>query len=175
MTALAPGGWRANTFAVIISSHISGSNKYLGGVLASNGHIYMMPNSADNIGDFDPSTNKFAVIDISTHISSTVTCKYRGGALASNGHIYMVPSDADKIGDFDPSTNMFTMIDVSVHISGTSKFLGGFQLPSGIYFSPLGSGKVGKLELGNREPSYQVEGNVPEAWKPLLSLLSTIL
>ena len=59
---------------VDISSRISTDAKYIGGVLAPNGHIYMVPFHADNIGDFDPSTNAFDVIDISSRIST----KYNG-------------------------------------------------------------------------------------------------
>ena len=80
-----------------ISSRISIAWKYSGGVLAPNGHIYMVSYKADNIGDFVPSTNTFDVIDISSRIS--ISWKYRGGVLAPNGHIYMVPSNADNIGD----------------------------------------------------------------------------
>ena len=47
-------------FAVIdISSSIVHSSKYSDGVLAPNGHIYMVPIGVDSIGDFDPSTNAF--------------------------------------------------------------------------------------------------------------------
>ena len=57
----------------------------------------MVPWNADNIGDFDPSTNTFDVIDISSRID--IDYKYAGGVLAPNGHIYMVPYKADSIWD----------------------------------------------------------------------------
>lgn len=91
--------WRANSIgdfnpetnaltAIDISGFISDDNKYHGGVLAPNCHIYMVLYCADNIGDFNPSTGVFAVIDISAVISHDQ--KYQGGVLAPNGHIYMV-------------------------------------------------------------------------------------
>ena len=40
-------------------------NKYVGAVLAPNGHIYMVPDNADSIGDFDPATGSFSALDIS--------------------------------------------------------------------------------------------------------------
>ena len=111
------------TFDVIdISSRISTDDKYAGGVLAPNGHIYMVPHKADSIGDFDPSTNAFDVIDISSRISTGK--KYIGGVLAPNGHIYMVPFMADSIGDFDFSTNVFHVIDISSRISTDNKYAG---------------------------------------------------
>ena len=86
-----------------ISSHISINQKYSGGVLAPNGHIYMVPFLTDSIGDFDPSTNTFGVIDISSRIS--IDGKYNGGVLAPNGHIYMVPRNADSIGSLTPGNS----------------------------------------------------------------------
>ena len=42
--------------------------KYLGGVLAPNGimMIYFIPHYADSIGEFNPVTNTFSIIDISS-------------------------------------------------------------------------------------------------------------
>ena len=57
------------TFSVIdISATISLDYKYLGGVLAPNGimMIYFIPHYADSIGEFNPVTNTFSIIDISS-------------------------------------------------------------------------------------------------------------
>jgi streptogramin lyase len=120
------------------------SNKYLGGVLAPNGHIYMVPYNADNIGDFDPSTG-FSNVDISGVIS--YDGKYRGGVLAPNGHIYIVPCNADNIDDFDPSTGAFSVIDISSVITHSYKYIGGVLAPNGhIYMVPSNANSIGDFD-----------------------------
>ena len=117
--------------------------KYLGGVLASNGHIYMVPHNANNVGDFDPVTGVLSALDISRVISGV--WKYSGGVLSKNGHIYFVPRNANNVGDFDPATGAFS----TVSIPGTStqydaKFAGGVLAPNGhIYFVPSNADSVG--------------------------------
>ena len=67
----------------------AGSNKYAGGVLAPNGHIYLVPFNAKGILDFDPASGNSSMIDISG--TGSDTSKYIQGVLAPNGHIYMCP------------------------------------------------------------------------------------
>ena len=67
----------------------SSACKYHSGVLlAPNGIIYFIPRDADNIGEFDPMTKTFSVVDISSIISSNH--KYNGGVLGPNCMIYFV-------------------------------------------------------------------------------------
>ena len=107
--------------ALVIPQTLAG--QYAGGVLAPNGHIYMVPQSADSIGDFNPAKGAFSALDISGVISHGH--KYSLGVLAPNGHIYMVPCNADGIGDFNPATGAFSVIDISGVISHGSKYVGG--------------------------------------------------
>ena len=85
--------------------------KYLGGVLAPNGQVIMVPHDSNSIGILDPVTGAFSALDISRVISHDY--KYSGGLLAPNGHIYFVPCNADSIGDFDPATGSFSALDIS--------------------------------------------------------------
>ena len=103
--SLAPvAGYAAGTsvFSALVIQQTS-QYKYAGGVLAPNGHIYMVPSYADNIGDFDPATGAFSVIDISGVISHDP--KYAGGVLAPNGHVYMVPYSANSVGKLHLGSN----------------------------------------------------------------------
>ena len=68
-----------------ISSTISSSLKYAGGVLGPDGLIYFVPFYANNIGILNPSSSTFSTLDISSSISSsaiqTLTARpWRGGA-----------------------------------------------------------------------------------------------
>lgn len=56
----------------------------------------------DHVGVFDPSTDAFSVVDISSTISGST--KYVGGVLAPNGKIYFVPTNADNVGVFTPGS-----------------------------------------------------------------------
>ena len=67
-------------------------------MLAVNGHIYMVPSTADSIGDFDPATGAFSTISIRGSVVISQEYKYAGGVLALNGHMYTVPYRADSIG-----------------------------------------------------------------------------
>ena len=152
--------------ALVIPQTLAG--KYAGGVLAPNGHVYMVPWNANNIGDFDPATDAFSVVSISGVISHG--SKYAGGVLAPNGHIYMVPCNADGIGDFNPATGVFKVIGFSSVISHAVKYYGGVLAPNGhIYMVPYLANSIGKLHLGSNEPAYKVAGGMPVTWGALMS------
>ena len=128
----------------------------------------MVPTGAQSIGDFNPATGAFSVIDISGVISHGN--KYRLGVLAPNGHIYMVPCNADGIGDFNPATGVFKVIGFSSVISHAVKYYGGVLAPNGhIYMVPYLANSIGKLHLGSNEPAYKVAGGMPVTWGALMS------
>jgi streptogramin lyase len=137
-------------------------------VLAPNGHIYFASNNADNIGDFNPATRSFAVIDISSII--TQDSKYAGAVLSPNGLIYFVPYFADNIGVFNPSTRIFSVIDISPVISHDYKYYGGVLGHNGrIYLIPDNADSIGQIHLANQEPAYKVAGGVDVTLGALLS------
>ena len=116
--------------------------KFWGGVLAPNGHIYLVPCQAGSIGDFDPSTGALSLIDISSVIPPY--WNYCGGVLAPNGLIYFVPHNADNIGVFNPFTRVFSIIDISSVIAHDVKWVGGVLAPNGhIYFVPYNADSIG--------------------------------
>jgi len=152
-----------------------GYAQYIGGVLGPNGLIYFVPFNSFHVGILDPSSSSFSTLDISSMISvgrinHDGAYKYIGGVLGPNGLIYFVPSSADNIGILDPSTTSFTTHDISSTISRDWKYHGGVLGPNGlIYFVPYRAPNIGNLNLGNTQPSYEVDGGVPEAWSSLLS------
>jgi len=98
--------------------------KFLGGTTASNGLIIFAPHGIDCIGVFDPATNGFSCVDITTTSASHLTAtnsesllrgqqrKFAGATTARNGLVVFAPAWADCVGLFDPTTNAFSCIDV---------------------------------------------------------------
>ena len=71
---------------------LSGTLKWVGGVLAPNGKIYCVPYSSTQVLEIDPVTN---TTTLSGSLSGTV--KWIGGVLAPNGKIYCVPLDSTQV------------------------------------------------------------------------------
>ena len=80
-----------------------------------------LPLNADGVGVFDPSDNSFALVDISSTISTDF--KFAGAATASNGQV-LSPYDRMAMGVFDPTDNSFALVDISSTISTDVKFSG---------------------------------------------------
>lgn len=121
---------------------------YSGGVLATDGNIYLVPKHADDIGILNPVTKNFTVMDI-CNVSSSMCAdnKYHSGVLANNGHIYFVPRNADNIGDLNPGSRSFSVIDISSLIDHNVKFCAGVQAPNGrIYMVPRNSPSLGVFD-----------------------------
>ena len=123
-------------------------------------------------------TSMFTTLDISSFISSD--WKYRGGVLGPNGLIYFIPYNADNVGILNPSSSSFSTLDISSSISSNGpdgrpvyvpgKYYGGVLGPNGlIYFIPFIANNVGILDLGNKNPSYEVSNCFPKSWNSLLS------
>ena len=125
-----------------ISTGLSGTNKYAGGVLAPNGKIYCIPFNESNVGVIDPDTDTFSNL-ISTGL--VTNNKYTGGVLAPNGKIYCVPRHQDNVGVIDPLTDTFSTF--STGLSGTNKYYGGVLAASGkIYCVPFSENNVGVID-----------------------------
>ena len=71
---------------------LTGSSKWWGGVLASNGKIYGIPHRSTSVLEIDPENRT-----TSTFGSSLGDFKYSGGVLAPNGKIYCVPYNASDV------------------------------------------------------------------------------
>ena len=88
---------------------LSGSEKWLGGVLAPNGKIYGIPRNSTTVLCIDPSNNT-----TSTFGDLSGTFKWYSGGLAPNGKIYGIPRNSttvlciDGIGSMSSAKNVLT-------------------------------------------------------------------
>ena len=123
----------------ILIGNLTGTSKWIGGVLAPNGKIYGIPNAATQILEFDPATGTTNLIG-----SLSGTSKWYGGVLAPNGKIYGIPLNATQILEFDPSTGTINLIG---SLSGTNKWIGGVLAPNGkIYGIPYDATQILELD-----------------------------
>ena len=114
---------------------LSGTNKWVGGVLAPNGKIYGIPRDSTSVLCIDPSDNS-----ITTFGSLSGTDKWLGGVLAPNGKIYGIPYNSTTILCIDPSDNSITTFG---SLSGIEKWYGGVLAPNGkIYGIPHNSTSI---------------------------------
>jgi len=121
------------------SGILSGSTKWVGGVLAPNGKIYGIPFTSTTVLVIDPETNT-----TSTFGSLSGTTKWVGGVLAPNGKIYGIPYASTTVLAIDPATNTTSTFG---SLSGSTKWLGGVLAPNGkIYGIPFTSTTV--LSIG---------------------------
>ena len=79
-------------------SYGTGSNKWAGGVLANDGHIYGIPQDATSILEINPENRSVSTWGA----SGTAQNKWIGGALAPNGKIYCAPDNASTVLEIDP-------------------------------------------------------------------------
>ena len=157
------------TFSTIdISDTISSDSKYWGGVLHSNGKIYYAPHDSNKVGEFDPLTKNFSVIDLPSPVSGG-SYQYHGGVLTSNGTICFIPiGTTSNIGEFNPLTRTFTVIDISAFISSDpNHYMGGVLGPNGIiYCIPSYADNVGEFNPVTRTFSViDISSTISSEWK----------
>ena len=118
-----------NTYSLI---YTSGIGTYQGGVLAPNGDIHFIPQSANR----GQKINSSGVVSTYSLVYTT-TAAYAGGVLASNGDIYFVPYYANKgqkisvLGVVSTYALVYTV---------TEAYYGGVVAPNGdIHFIPYSS------------------------------------
>ena len=151
-----------NAFSCVdISSAYSNSDLYLhmgarfkGATRANNGLIIFAPHKANCVGIFDPETNAFSCVSLSSTISST-DAEFHGAATASNGLIILAPSQAHCVGVFNPINSSFTCVDVSETVSFSDynyKFAGATTAENGlVVFSPHNADCVGIFDPMNSD------------------------
>jgi hypothetical protein len=71
---------------------LSGSSKWIGGVLAPNGMIYGIPYSSASVLKIDPTTDT-----ATTFGNLSGSTKWRGGVLAPNGMVYGIPLESTTV------------------------------------------------------------------------------
>lgn len=84
-----------------LTTTVTGSAKWLGGVLTPKGKIVSMPFEQSDILLIDPFTNETSFL--STGLSGSG--KWEGGVLAPNGKVYGIPRNANKILVIDLEAN----------------------------------------------------------------------
>ena len=119
-------------------AHGEGANAFMGGILAPNGKIILVPCGSANVGIYDPDTDIYTSGDAHGEGGSA----FVGGILAPNGKIILIPRASDNVGIYDPDTDTYTRGDT--HGEGTAAFTGGVLAPSGkVIFIPYNSDNVG--------------------------------
>jgi len=83
---------------------LSGTAKWFGGILASNGKIYGIPLNSTQVLEIDPETQNVTLFG-----SLSGTSKWFGGALAPNGKIYAMPYNSTQVLEIDPETQNVTL------------------------------------------------------------------
>ena len=127
----------------LLIGNLTGTTKWVGGVLAPNGKIYGIPLNATQILEFDPSTGTTNLIG-----SLSGTNKWAGGVLAPNGKIYGIPYNATQILEFDPATGTTNLIGSLS--SDAYKWQGGVLAPNGkIYGIPFNATQVLCIPYGD--------------------------
>ena len=162
-----------NTHAITTISIIATVNKkYFGGVLATNGKIYLVPAfSLRHIGVLDPTAgDTFSEIDISSCLmpASDWDCTFSSAVLGENGMIYFMPRDGNIIGILDPTTHVFSVLmDISTSFSegqySWNKYTQGIVVGGNkIYMVPGYADNIGLLTLSLSGNNFEHLG----AWVP---------
>ena len=127
---------------------LSGSSKWIGGVLAPNGMIYGIPLDSTTVLKIDPTTDT-----ATTFGSLSGSGKWIGGVLAPNKMIYGIPYSSASVLKIDPTTDTATTFG---NLSGSTKWRGGVLAPNGmVYGIPLESTTV--LRLGTACDGVQLD------------------
>ena len=110
------------------------------GVLAPNGKIYGIPDTANAVIIIDPVTNTADTTSMTGLVGSQ---KWDGGVLAGNGLIYGIPRTAASVLIIDPSTNTTDMNMTIIGLGSGVTWANGVLANNGnIYGMPLSTGSV---------------------------------
>ena len=122
-----------------LSGLSSETNKWYGGVLASNGNIYFIPYNSSSILILNPKRN----LVYTTSAISSNSSKWIGGVLAPNGNIYCCPDSQDSVLIIYPNFNSFDIRTITGLGSSSGKWSGAVLSPNGkIYCIPRNNSSV---------------------------------
>ena len=122
-----------------LSGLSSETNKWYGGVLASNGNIYFIPYNSSSILIVNPKRN----LVYTTSAISSNSSKWIGGVLAPNGNIYCCPDSQDSVLIIYPNFNSFDIRTITGLGSSSGKWSGAVLSPNGkIYCIPRNNSSV---------------------------------
>jgi hypothetical protein len=123
------------------SLNLTGTSKWSGGVLATNGKIYGIPQAATTILIVDNDSKTATQTDFGITLGSGN--KWTGGVLGRNGKIYCVPLDATDILIVDPVNLTATRSNLNANLAGANKWTGGcLGRDNKIYCAPGWSDQV---------------------------------
>jgi hypothetical protein len=118
----------------------TGGNKWIGGVLASNGKIYGIPFNSSSVLIIDPKNN---TADTTTISGLGGNGKWLGGVLAPNGKIYGIPYNSSSVLIIDPVNNTADTTTITGLPIIANKWGGGVLAPNGkIYGIPVNSSTI---------------------------------
>ena len=136
--------WWATSQAPVfgnVATGPSGSSDYSGSVLLPDGRVLFVPNSASNVGFYNPVSGLFSTVTAAG--LTAVANKFRGGVLVPNGNVVFIPSAISNIGMFNPLTYAYSNIAVGAQ-GGTFRFQGGVLGPTGnVVMVPRDSANIG--------------------------------
>jgi hypothetical protein len=122
---------------------LTGSAKWVGGVLAPNGKIYCGVHNATNILVIDPANNSASTSAINITLASTTAKWGGGGVLAPNGRIYCGPQSAGNILVIDPVANTASIWSPAGVSYTNSGWIGEVLAPNGkIYCVPYNATNI---------------------------------
>jgi hypothetical protein len=102
-------GFSASQLDTTSITGLTGSWKWVGGVLAPNGKIYCAPGGAESVLIIDPATN---TTDRTTIAGlGTQGDKWSGGAVGRDGNIYFTPRHEGRVLVVDPRTDTASFIE----------------------------------------------------------------
>jgi len=130
---------------------LTGTFKWLGGVLGSDGKIYGIPLSATDILIIDPVAGTATRSAMGATL--TGTDKWLGGVLGSNGKIYGIPVNSTDILIIDPVAGTATRSALGATLTGAGKWIGGVAGPDGkIYGIPRDSTDILRIAHPSAPP-----------------------
>ena len=103
-----------------------GVEKWIGGVLADNGHIIGIPYGAESVLDIDTATHTASTFGV---LASGGPRKWIGGALGHNSMVYAIPFDAGDVLEINPYTKALTRFG-NLGLQAC-KWYGGVRAPNG--------------------------------------------
>ena len=141
-----------STFSLVYTA----ATAYSGGVLAANGDIHFVPNSA-TVGQ------KISVAGVVSTYSLIGNFQYGGGVLASNGDIHFVPIGANRGQKISPSG---VVSSYSLVYTSAGAYFGGVLAPNGdIHFIPLSANRGQKVSAAGVVSTYSLVFTTTNAYQ----------
>lgn len=116
----------------------SGSEAYAGGVLMSDGRVFLAPSGALTARIYNPATQELESPIITNGTFTGTANKYFGAVLLNDGNVFLIPRNETVGKTYNPVTN--TIIDSANTLPAGDKYLGGVLLLDGrVFCVPFGT------------------------------------